>query len=169
MRRLRLRIGDRTEDVRLEKGGEAEIGSRRVEYERVGAGGAFHRIAVGGRLHVVLAVRDGERVHVWCDGLAFVFERASTARGAAAADHGGGLSAPMPGRVRRIFAAAGDSVSRGTVLLALEAMKMEHAIRAPRDGVLRRVLVAEGDLVEAGSELVELEAGAGSREPQVTS
>jgi 3-methylcrotonyl-CoA carboxylase alpha subunit len=157
MRSVRLRLGDRTEDVLLEKAGEAAVGARRVAYERAGAGGPFDRIAIGGRAHRILAARDGERVHVWCDGVAYTFERASSARAAAAADHGADLLAPMPGRVRRIFASAGEAVARGAVLLALEAMKMEHAIRAPRDGVVKRVLVAEGELVEAGAELVALE------------
>ena len=153
MRPVRLRLGSATEDVRLEKDGAALIGQRRIAYERSG-----DRITIDGRGYRVVTARDGDRVHVWCDGVARVFERASSARAAAASDHGAGLLAPMPGRVRRIFAAAGETVARGAVLLALEAMKMEHAIRAPRDGVVRRMLVSEGDLVEAGAELVELES-----------
>jgi biotin carboxyl carrier protein len=62
----------------------------------------------------------------------------------------------MPGRVRRLVAAPGAPVARGDVLLVLEAMKMEHAIRAPHDGILERFLVAEGDLVEAGVDLAVL-------------
>jgi 3-methylcrotonyl-CoA carboxylase alpha subunit len=155
VRPVRLRLGAVTEDVRLEKDG-AVIGQRRIAYGRSG-----DRITVDGRAHRVVAAADGDRIHVWCDGVARTFVRgAASVRAAAAADHGAGLSAPMPGRVRRIFAAAGETVTRGAVLLALEAMKMEHAIRAPRDGVVKRVLVAEGDLVDAGAELVELEAGA---------
>ena len=46
------------------------------------------------------------------------------------------------------------------VLIVLEAMKMEHAIRAPKDGILRRLLVKEGDLVDAGVELAEIGYGA---------
>ncbi len=156
MRSVRLRLGDRTVEVRLEKGGKAVLGDRRVVYERRDGTGRPDRIAVGGREHRVVTAREGDRVFVWCDGIAHAFELARSARPAAPAEHGADLLAPMPGRVRRIFAAAGDSVVRGAVLLALEAMKMEHAIRAPRDGVVKRVLVAEGALVEAGAELVEL-------------
>ena len=71
-------------------------------------------------------------------------------------EHGGDLLAPMPGRVRKVSVAAGDRVERGMVLIVLEAMKMEHAIRAPKDGTLRRLLVKEGDLVDAGVELAEI-------------
>ena len=53
---------------------------------------------------------------------------------------------------------AGDTVSRGQVVMILEAMKMEHAIRAPRDGIVTRLAHAEGDLVEAGVALAEVTA-----------
>jgi 3-methylcrotonyl-CoA carboxylase alpha subunit len=155
VRPIRLRVGGRTEDVRLETDAEAVIGQRRVAYARSG-----DRITVGATSHRVVTARDGNRVFVWCDGAAHAFEIASSARTAAAADPGADLLAPMPGRVRRVLVAAGQPVARGAVLLALEAMKMEHAIRAPRDGVVRRLLVTEGDLVDAGAELVELEPAA---------
>jgi 3-methylcrotonyl-CoA carboxylase alpha subunit len=151
----RLSSGGRTEEIGLGASGEASLGGRPVPYAREDAGGGVARLTAGGTAHRILALRDGDRVWVWCDGSVHVFDRARRAR--SGADHGADLSAPMPGLVRRVFAAPGKSVARGAVLVALEAMKMEHAIRAPRDGVVRRVLVREGDLVDAGAELVELE------------
>ena len=62
----------------------------------------------------------------------------------------------MPGRVRKVLVAPCDRVEKGAVLLILEAMKMEHAIRAPREGWVRRIAFSEGDLVDAGVELVEI-------------
>ncbi len=155
MKTTRLSSGGRIEDVGLGASGEASLGGRRVSWTREDAGGGIMRLAAGGSPHRLLAVRDGERVWVWCDGRVYTFDRARRAR--AGGDHDTDLSAPMPGRVRRVFAAPGETVARGAVLLALEAMKMEHAIRSPRDGIVRRVLVREGDLVDAGAELVELE------------
>ena len=91
--------------------------------------------------------------------MSYAFERVRTAkRAAAGGEHGADLLAPMPGRVRKVCAAAGDRVERGMVLIVLEAMKMEHAIRAPQDGMLKRLLVKEGDLVDAGVELAEIVA-----------
>jgi acetyl/propionyl-CoA carboxylase alpha subunit len=151
----RLSSGGRTEEVGLGAPGEASLGGRRVSWAREDAGGGIVRLTAGGPPRRVLALRDGDRVWVWCEGRVYCFDRARRAR--AGGDHDADLSAPMPGRVRRIFAAPGEPVARGAVLVALEAMKMEHAIRAPRDAVVRRVLVREGDLVDAGAELVELE------------
>ncbi len=62
----------------------------------------------------------------------------------------------MPGRIRRISVPRGETVKKGEVVLVLEAMKMEHAIRAPRDGVVTHLPHGEGDLVDAGAVLAEI-------------
>ena len=68
--------------------------------------------------------------------------------------HASALRAPMPGRLVAAHVAPGDRVSRGTTLVVLEAMKMEHAITAPADGVIAAVPFAVGDQVEDGADLV---------------
>lgn len=110
---------------------------------------------VGLSPRIVTAVA-GDQVFVWCDGATYCFARTRSKRASSGGEHGGDLLAPMPGRVRKVSAAAGDRVERGMVLIVLEAMKMEHAIRAPKDGILKRLLVKEGDLVDAGVELAEI-------------
>ncbi len=75
-------------------------------------------------------------------------------------DTAGGLEAPMPGKVLSVAVAVGDSVEAGAVLLIVEAMKMEHAIRAPADGVVTEVHASAGDMVSPGTPLVGFEAGA---------
>src|SRR5690606_41959334 len=54
-------------------------------------------------------------------------------------DHGGSLTAPMPGKIISVAVAAGDTVKSGDILLVMEAMKMEHTICSPRDGVVAEV------------------------------
>jgi len=67
------------------------------------------------------------------------------------------IRAPMPGRVVLVQATPGDAVSAGDVVLVIEAMKMELALKAPRDGVLAEVRVAAGEFVEADAVLATLE------------
>jgi len=75
----------------------------------------------------------------------------------AAAEHEQGTSsfaAPMPGKIAAIAVKNGQAVTKGDVLVVVEAMKMEHAITAPRDGVIESVLCAVGDQVDEGHELL---------------
>jgi acetyl/propionyl-CoA carboxylase alpha subunit len=68
----------------------------------------------------------------------------------------GSLTAPMPGTVVRVEAKKGQQVAAGDVLVVLEAMKMEHAVRATVDGTVDDVLVAAGEQVDDGAVLVVL-------------
>ena len=68
----------------------------------------------------------------------------------------GSLTAPMPGTVLRVTVAPGDEITAGDVLVVLEAMKMEHAVKAPTDGTVTEVLIEPGHQVDAGSVLVVL-------------
>ena len=71
--------------------------------------------------------------------------------------HGGGLTAPMPGKVVALLAQPGQKVDKGTPLLILEAMKMEHTITAPAAGTLKAFCYAAGEQVADGAALVEFE------------
>ena len=66
----------------------------------------------------------------------------------------GSLHAPMPGKVIRVDAVRGTTVNEGSVLVVMEAMKMEHTLRAPHPGTVTQVLCAPGDQVEANTVLV---------------
>jgi acetyl/propionyl-CoA carboxylase alpha subunit len=155
VRLVEARTG-RAREVRLDRDA-ASIDGRAVPFAVPPGPGELRELVVDGRRFHVAAARSGNRIWVWCEGVVTEFEIGRGGRLAASAEHhGGGLAAPMPGRVRRVVVTPGAAVRKGDVLLVLEAMKMEHAIRAPHDGVLERLYVAEGDLVEAGFELAEL-------------
>lgn len=66
------------------------------------------------------------------------------------------LKAPMNGRIVQVAVKTGDQVSAGDLLITVEAMKMEHAIRAVKEGQVTDVFFQEGDLVNEGDELLEL-------------
>ncbi len=150
---VRVSCGGRVREVRVEKG-VARLDQETLPFRVEGGGASGEILEVGGRRHRVVAVRRGDRVFLWCDGEVFEFSPARAEPKAGAPQ--GDLLAPMPGRIRKIFVTEGQGVARGEVLLVLEAMKMEHAIRAPRDGSVRRLPHREGELVETGMPLVEL-------------
>lgn len=68
------------------------------------------------------------------------------------------LKAPMPGAVTQVLVTANQQVKKDDILLTLEAMKMEYAIRAPADGIVVAAYFQKGDQVKAGDELVEFQA-----------
>ena len=151
---MKLSSGEEVADVRIE-GDSALLDNRRVTFEVSRRDGRLEAIRIGQDVFRIRVAREKERVFVWCAGEVREFLRAGR-RSARMVEAAGGLAAPMPGRVRRIVAKAGSSVSRGDVILILEAMKMEHAIRAPRAGTVEKIFHAEGDLVEAGAVLAAI-------------
>jgi len=114
-------------------------------------------IVVGDDEHVFEVARYGE--------LRYVDSRVGPATLAAidrfpttVGDHdAGSLHAPMPGKVIRVDVSIGDTVSEGTALLVMEAMKMEHTLRSPYAGKVTQVLCAPGDQIESGTVLVVVE------------
>ncbi len=66
------------------------------------------------------------------------------------------MESPMPGNILDVRVKPGDSVKSGSVLLILEAMKMENEILAPRDAKIVAVNVAKGSTVNSGDVLVVL-------------
>ncbi len=67
------------------------------------------------------------------------------------------LVSPMPGSVVAVGVEDGDTVTAGAVVVAVEAMKMEHALTAPVDGVVE-LLVAVGDQVKVGQPMARITA-----------
>jgi biotin carboxyl carrier protein len=62
----------------------------------------------------------------------------------------------MPGQVTGVRVAMGQAVSKGDILLTLEAMKMEHRILAPYDGVVSTIHYKVGDSVQHDEVLLDL-------------
>ncbi|HEU0200613.1 MAG TPA: biotin/lipoyl-containing protein, partial [Burkholderiaceae bacterium] len=112
-------------------------------------------LRLGDRAFAADVVRDGDDLHVFARGrhraLTLVDIIAHAGEGERAS---GGLTAPMPGKVIAVHVEGGTRVAKGTALLVMEAMKMEHTIVAPSDGVVDAVLFAPGEQVAEGAPLV---------------
>jgi 3-methylcrotonyl-CoA carboxylase alpha subunit len=70
---------------------------------------------------------------------------------------GGKLTAPMPGKIIAVLTEAGAEVVKGTPLMILEAMKMEHTIVASAGGTVTQVNFKVGAQVSDGDELLVFE------------
>ncbi len=67
------------------------------------------------------------------------------------------LLCPMPGMVRAIMVAVGDTVEAGQALAMVEAMKMENVLRAERKAVVKRVAASEGASLAVDELIMEFE------------
>ncbi len=103
-------------------------------------------------------VRHGGRCHVFLPGRRHRLElHDALAQELAGELSGGELAAPMPGKVVGVLVEPGRTVERGTPLVVLEAMKMEHTITAPARGRVTAVHYAVGDQVVEGAQLLAFE------------
>ncbi|MFO1474106.1 MAG: acetyl/propionyl/methylcrotonyl-CoA carboxylase subunit alpha [Lysobacterales bacterium] len=168
-RRLAFADGDR----RLELVAHGHGGDYRIELpDPAKADGAGHEVSgarledgalsarIDGAMHRFLAASRGDDVRVH-DGRQRLRLRAQAVY--RRQDEAGGgsdprIRAPMPGRVVLVQASPGDAVKAGDVLLVIEAMKMELALKSPRDGIVAEVRAAAGEFVEADAVLATLEA-----------
>lgn len=114
-------------------------------------------LAAGRRRHEVTV--DGWVITVTAEPAARAELRERALRAGGGAGHGGpqSIKARIPGRVARVWAAAGDVVAAGDRLLSVEAMKMENEIRSPVAGTVLAIHVAVDDRVELGAELAVVE------------
>ena len=78
--------------------------------------------------------------------------------GGQSAASSGTIKAPMDGAIVDVLVDEGARVTKGQLLVVLEAMKMEHPLKAGIDGVIRRVGASRGDQVKNRQVLVEIEA-----------
>jgi len=116
-------------------------------------------VQVGAQSWPVVMARDGDTLWVHIDGAAHRLEwRDAVSHLAGAVGDAGGdaMRAPMPGSVIAVNIAAGDAVAAGDVVMIIESMKLETAIRAPRGGVVAAVHFGVGDVFNRDALLAEL-------------
>ena len=85
--------------------------------------------------------------------------KAAPAAPKAAAPAAGGatnVEAQVIGKIWKIVAKVGDSVSAGDEIVILDSMKMEIPVVAPADGTVASINVKEGDAVEVGDVIATL-------------
>ena len=63
----------------------------------------------------------------------------------------------IPGSVIEIFVTPGQKVTKGAVLLTLEAMKMYTKVEMPLDGVIKSIAVSKGDRIPKDTLMITIE------------
>ncbi len=103
-------------------------------------------------------VRSGQTLDVFFRGTRYQLELHDPALHEIETDaHGGNLMAPMPGKIIAVLSTSGAKVEKGTPLIILEAMKMEHTIVAPGRGTVKEIHYKVGEQVDEGAELLGFE------------
>lgn len=123
--------------------------------------GPAARLHVGGDVHDVMIAVNGDTAYVHIAGLEIEvrFHSAVDVLGHEAASEGDAVArAPMPGMALSVSTAPGRRVAAGDVLVVIESMKLETAIKAPRDGVVSAVHVTPGESFDRDAPLVTLAA-----------
>jgi acetyl/propionyl-CoA carboxylase alpha subunit/acetyl-CoA carboxylase carboxyltransferase component len=102
------------------------------------------------RFHVVSATH-GLSYRIEVNGVSHQIDR----------DDGGIVHAPSPAVVVSIAVKPGDTVSAGSPLVVLEAMKMEMQLAAPFSGKVRHVMTMPNVQVDSGTPLLQIDPAVG--------
>ncbi len=161
---VRYRVGEDEIAVRYRRQRDGtyqvDVGetTRTVVWHGAGDAGRDLDVEVDGHRQRVRLVGHGRHHHAVTAGGAVTLDEVPRFPDAVAEEAAGATLAPMPGSVVTVAVTVGQTVTRGELLLALEAMKMEHRITAPFDGEVTEVRVTEGQQVDADDVLVVVTA-----------
>ncbi|WP_269436418.1 acetyl/propionyl/methylcrotonyl-CoA carboxylase subunit alpha [Mycolicibacterium mengxianglii] len=159
---LRLRSGQRTDHVRITGtpvSATAEIDSRQIRSLTAHLDGGALTVTLDGIRRSYRVADAHHRIWLAGDGGVALLDEVREAPVRPEDEHAGDaeLTSPMPGAVVTVNVGNGASVTAGAVVVAVEAMKMEHSLTAPVDGVVE-LLVAVGDQVKVGQPLARITA-----------
>lgn len=142
-------IGNKNHTLKLLKSGTGEfefILDNRFHHAKVlNSGSAEIKIMLDGQ---PITVRKHSK-------LTEVLEKASALGGAGGGDRN--LASQIPGRVVSIPAQPGTDVKKGDVIVVLESMKMQVAVKAHKDGHLKEIKVKQGASVSRNDVLAVIE------------
>lgn len=97
---------------------------------------------------------DGN-LNILTDAIVYTFKQLdplAVEEGISASDNQ--IKSPLPGKISSVHVKKGEKVSKGTAIVVLEAMKVEHTLTAPVDTEIDDVFCSAGDQVEEGTLLV---------------
>ena len=66
------------------------------------------------------------------------------------------ISSAIPGKIVSVLVSEGDKVDSSSVVIVLEAMKMQNEIKAGIDGKVEKIMCEPGQRIEANVPLMEI-------------
>ena len=158
VRLLEFVAGEHICPVSVSRAGSAwrlEIGDRTLRGSASRRPDALLDVVLDGVVGRVSVVRDGELRAVRHNGTGWRLRLPDPIAGADEDESGGDrLIAPIPGQVTQVMTEPGQAVTRGQILVVLEAMKTVFRLPAPADAVVASVSCGQGDMVQEGQVLV---------------
>jgi geranyl-CoA carboxylase alpha subunit len=161
---LHYRIGQEDQDWPVELNAEpgkpyrAQIGARALELKVIGCDGHWATLEIDGiRQRHAYRLEAGQLWLFTRPGCLRLVDRTQALVSGQASVSSGTLKAPMDGAIVDVLVSEGSPVSKGQLLVVLEAMKMEHPLKSGIDGVLKRLQVRVGDQVKNRQILLEVE------------
>jgi 3-methylcrotonyl-CoA carboxylase alpha subunit len=168
-RAITLRHGEQLQAVQVSHAADSQVrltvGSTsalvRGKTQSSGDSGGEMQVQLGEHRVVATVVADTDRRTVFLAGHSWALHLMPQLQAGGDAEvDAGSVLAPMPGKVIALLIKPGATVEKGTPLLVLEAMKMEHTLSAPHAGTVKGFHFAAGDQVGEGVELIDFEVQA---------
>ena len=137
----------------------AKVGDTQVSLTLLASDGRWLTLELDGIRRRIAYQQQGEQLWLYGHyGNLELLDVTHEPAGGQNAASSGAVKAPMDGAIVDVLVSEGERVSKGQLLVVLEAMKMEHPMKAGVDGTVRRIGISKGDQVKNRQLLVEIEA-----------
>ena len=159
----RLTLGDKSYDFKIRKTGDSFtllVGDEEHSgtYSKTLDGGI--NVKFGDLNSICYSEKNLDEIYVFANGKNYFLKHSrvrfdSSEQEEISEDR---VLSPITGKLLDVKVSKGSSVSKGDVVLVLEAMKMEHRLTAPRDGTILKITDVEiSGQVKEGDFMFELE------------
>jgi len=157
-RELHWRVGDQDIACRIEESkgsGTFYSSGNEIPFRFLDA----THIEISGTRHRFYVIHNHDLSTVWLDGRTYYVQRARKSTGVEtkAGSGTGEIRALMPGKLLRLTANTGDTVTEKQIVAIMESMKMESALFATIAGRVADVRFKPGDVVEMGDVVMVIE------------
>ncbi len=109
-------------------------------------------ISVDGEKFFLDFKEEGEPSLMIINGMSYLVSR-SASEGVPVKE----LRAPINGQIIDVFVESKSKVTKGQLLVTVEAMKMENQMKSPQKGIIKEVRVKRGQSVKNGEVLIVFE------------